>query len=149
MFQFPLIGTLSPHPFYRFFSSLEAANEKESRKTSVTVTSRKPSQVSQEELDGKETLSKQYLKEDGGKKVGLINKAGTDGSQAGPKSNIATPVGRSGILGLFIRLFCSAISILFFASITIYYSLAAFRLSFLRQLAFANLKALEKEDEKL
>jgi len=76
----------------------EAANDKEIKSNNLRVTPRKTSQVNKEELAGKETLSKQYLKEDGKKKVHHSHKDTSTGNQGTSRgSTIAT--GRSGIPG--------------------------------------------------
>ena len=100
MLRFPLLPPFNPLPNYRLFFPIEAANDKEIKSNNLRVTPRKTSQVNKEELAGKETLSKQYLKEDGKKKVHHSHKDTSTGNQGTSRgSTIAT--GRSGIPGMF------------------------------------------------
>lgn len=101
MFQFLLFRQLYPIPHFRLFLSAESTNEKDVRSSGLTVTPRKTSQVNKEELAGKEALSKQYLKEDGNKRVGHTHKDASVGNQTTPKSSISTA--RSGIPGRLIN----------------------------------------------
>ncbi|XP_065059270.1 ankyrin repeat domain-containing protein 26-like isoform X2 [Rhopilema esculentum] len=75
----------------------ESSAAKGSRRSSSSTTPRKLSQISQEELASKTTLSQQYLKEDQNKKPREQSKL--NGVLSSSKSNIATPSGRSGIPG--------------------------------------------------
>lgn len=99
MFRHPVFDSLSPFHYHQLLLRLEAANEKEVKRNTLAVVSRKPTRVSQEELAGKEALSKQYFKDNGIAKLGQAEKAKTTGNQATPKANTSTPTGRSGIPG--------------------------------------------------
>ena len=103
MFQLPLIGQLYPLPHCGLFLSVESANERDTRSSGVAVTPRKTSQVNKEELAGKEALSKQFLKDDGNKKLGHTHKDASVGNQTTSKSSISTA--RSGIPGKLINVY--------------------------------------------
>ena len=79
---------------------IESLNSKEPRKSIPSASSfRKSSQVSTEELAGKEALSRQYV-QDSTKRQASTNKAGSSGAQITSKSGIAAPSNRTGIPGL-------------------------------------------------
>ena len=90
---------LIPQQF--ILSIIESTGSKGSRRSSSSATPRKLSQISQEELASKTTLSHQYLKEDQNKKPGQPSKV--NGVLSSSETNIATPTGRSGIPGQFMK----------------------------------------------
>lgn len=100
--MFKLLGSTSSPLISNKAISLfiESLNSKEPRKSISSVSSlRKSSQVSTEELAGKEALSRQYV-QDNTKRPTSTNKAGSSGAQITPKSGIAAPSNRTGIPGL-------------------------------------------------
>ena len=78
---------------------IESLNSKEPRKSISSASSlKKSSQVSTEELAGKEALSRQYVQDNTKRPTSAI-KAGSSGTQITPKSGITAPSNRTGIPG--------------------------------------------------
>ena len=116
MLRFPLLPPLNSLPNCRLFLPIEATNDKEVKSKSLKATPRKTSQVNKEELAGKESLSKQYLKDDGKKRFHHAHKDTSTGNQATSRSSTIT-TGRSGIPGTFFHLYSVVYIIFSFVSL--------------------------------